>query len=328
LFRFDDAAIDMQIEQGPASPPSPLTGRRGEKVGVLPVTALKAAYLREHGFDVGPFLPALDELAIYRCPDTALEYFGPGKLAGSPAFYEALYADAGAPAGYDSQIMYRQKKWEFDIAAGILGAAPEVLDVGCGAGDFLASLNSGARNLVGLETSALGRSAASAKGLDVRDETIEAHAAANAGRYAAVTAFQVVEHVDDPRSFLNASIAALKPRGVLIVSTPNNDSFLKDCPLLPLNSPPHHVTRWGRRTFESVPSYFAIELMRIEKEPLQAANVGWYVSAMEEKFLARSRIARSLYHRSGGRAAFRRFVESQRETIDGHTILAAYRKTP
>lgn len=309
---------------GPA--PSPLTAKPGEKIGVLSVASLKAAYLREHRIDVGPFLPSTENLVIYRCPETGLEYFAPGNLSGPPEFYEELYADRASPSGCGS--MYQKAKWEFDVAAGMLPGVRNVLDVGCGAGEFLDSLRSRAERLVGLETSALGRAAALAKGVDVRNETIEEHAASNAARYEAVTAFQVVEHVNDPRSFISACCAALKEGGLLILSTPNNDSFLKDCPLLPLNSPPHHVTRWSRRVFESLPSLFPIALMRVEKEPLQAANTGWYQSAMEEKFLPKSRLVRSLYQRFGGHDLFRRYIESQRETIDGHTILAAYRKAP
>lgn len=295
---------------------SPLTGKPAARIGAIAVATIRDAYLRQYKIDVAPFLPDIEELEIRRCPDSGLEFFAPGP-AGSPAFYEALYSADGA------DWAYQDEKWEFGVGAELLDGAQAVLDIGCGGGAFLQGLS--ARSRAGLETSRLGREAAQAKGLLVHDETVIQHARGEA-TYDAVTAFQVLEHVEVLGDFVAACVRLLRPGGRLILSVPNNDSFLKDCGVLPLNCPPHHVTLWNRRALEFLPSLFPIDIVRIEKEPLQPANLGWYQAAMEARYLSSSLLFRSFWRRFGGAAAFRRYLEAQRETIDGHTILAAYRK--
>lgn len=300
-------------------PKSSLTGGDAERIRSIDIAALREAYLREHKCDVSAWLPKTPSLTLCRCAQSGMEFFAETGIAGPPALYEALYAGDGADWGY------RKEKWEFAVGARLIASAKVALDIGSGGGDFLAILKRSGVEGVGLETSAFGRKAAAEKGVRAIDETILAHASGS-DRYDAVSAFQVLEHVEEPRGFLDAACAALKPGGTLIISVPNNDSFLKSCPLLPLNLPPHHVTFWGRSALEFLPSILPLDLLRIEKEPLQADNLDWYQSAMEARYLPASRIARAIYRRSGARSAFRRYLEAERETIDGHTILAAYRK--
>lgn len=44
------------------------------------------------------------------------------------------------------------------------------------------------------------------------------------GPYDAITALEIIEHLENPRHFLRQCMAALKPGGTLILSTPNIDS--------------------------------------------------------------------------------------------------------
>jgi 2-polyprenyl-3-methyl-5-hydroxy-6-metoxy-1,4-benzoquinol methylase len=296
---------------------SPLTGGAATRLRAIETAPIREAYLREHKCDVSAWLPPT--LTLCRCDSSGMEFFAEKGVAGPPAFYEALYSGEGAGWGY------RGEKWEFAVGARLVAGAKSALDIGSGGGDFLAILKSKGIDGAGLETSAYGRAEAGRKGVVAYDETIATHAASGR-QYDAVTAFQVLEHVEDPRGFLDAACRALRPGGVLVVSVPNNDSFLKDCPLLPLNLPPHHVTFWPRRALEHLTAILPLDLAWIEKEPLQQDNLDWYQAAMEARFLPTASIARSLYARLGARAAFRRYLEAQRETIDGHTILAAYRK--
>jgi len=285
----------------------------------VPVDALVQAYRREYGIDVAGYLPDVAALSTYRCLDTELVFFD-GEFAGPPDFYAELYA------GDDESWAYQDEKWEFVTARRIVAGASSVLDIGCGGGAFLGTLEGRVASRNGLETSPFGREQARGCGLEVHDQTIVDHAAAQRGRYSAVTAFQVLEHVDDPRAFIAACVDVLEPGGTLVLSVPNNDAFLRHCSLLPLNLPPHHVTLWHRATLEALPSLFGLELSWIETEPLQADIVGWFQSVMEETYLPASRAARWLYYRLGGDAAVRRAIEANRLNIAGHTILAAYRK--
>lgn len=301
---------------------SPLCDGNAVKVRSIATAALIEAYKTEFDMDVSGYLPKQDAIDLYRCEKTGLEFFEPlRKLAGPPEFYAALYSSAGASWGY------QESKWEFQTASEIISGARSVLDVGCGAGHFLESLKGPFENLSGLETSEYGRKAALEKGLSVFDELIDVHAGAHAGQYDVVTAFQVLEHTPEPAGFIEGCLKALKPGGTLILSVPNNDAFLRHCDLLPLNMPPHHVTRWNRRSLESIAALYPASLSRIEAEPLQENNVDWYGAVMLDRYLPKTKIARSVFYRLGGDRIARRYVLENRETIHGHTILASFIKT-
>ncbi|NOX83608.1 MAG: methyltransferase domain-containing protein [Alphaproteobacteria bacterium] len=298
---------------------SPLTKGATDHIRSISVKALTDAYRSAHQIDITAYLPAISEIEVYRCRDTGLEFFDPGGLAGPPSFYETLYA------GDDGDWAYQDEKWEFKVGARLIDGAASVLDVGCGGGAFLEQLDASKISRFGLETSALGREAAGGKGIEVYNQTIIEHAKDNNGRYDMVTAFQVLEHVDDPAAFLQACIAALKPDGTLLISVPNNDAFLQHCELLPLNLPPHHVTLWRRSTLEALVGIYPVDLVWLETEPLQPANISWYQATMEARYLPSGRFARWVYYRFG--VALRRYLEENCATINGHTILAMYRKT-
>lgn len=301
---------------------SPLCEGEVAKVRSVATAALVDAYRKQFDIDVSGYLPKQDTIDLHRCEKTGLEFFEPlRELSGPPEFYAALYSSAGASWGY------QESKWEFQTAAQILAGAHSVLDVGCGSGHFLESLKGRVEDLSGLETSEYGRKAALEKGLSVFNESIETHANAHAEKYDAVTAFQVLEHTSAPASFIEGCLKAIKSGGALVLSVPNNDAFLRHCDPLPLNMPPHHVTRWNRRSLESIAALYPVSLTRIEAEPLQANNVDWYASVMLDRYLPKTKIVRSVFYRLGGEKIVRRYVLENRETILGHTILASFIKT-
>jgi 2-polyprenyl-3-methyl-5-hydroxy-6-metoxy-1,4-benzoquinol methylase len=104
-----------------------------------------------------------------------------------------------------------------------------VLDLGCGAGQFLYLLRQrGYDNLTGVDRSpeqvALARTwcpqATILQG-DVREALSEAR-----GRYGLITGFDIIEHFrkEEQLQFLEAVVGALRPGGRLILQTPNAES--------------------------------------------------------------------------------------------------------
>lgn len=300
---------------------SPLTGRPADKIKSVPAAALIAAYKHDYDIDVAPYLGDAKAIDLYRCKETELEFYHPlNRLAGPPEFYEKLYAASNADWAYQSG------KWEFEVGARLLGSVDAVLDVGCGGGEFLSTLEGRVAERRGLETSAYGRNAAAAKGVSALNETVVDHAISRRDHYDAVTAFQVLEHASDPFEFLQGCIDVLKPGGVLLISVPNNDSFLRYCDLLPLNMPPHHVTLWRRPSLEAIASLFPVSMVRVETEPLQQHNIDWYLSVMSDRYVPNNKLARCAYYKLGGRKAAQKYVRENCDTIDGHTILASFVK--
>jgi SAM-dependent methyltransferase len=102
-----------------------------------------------------------------------------------------------------------------------------------------------------------------------------------AGRFDVACSFQVLEHIADPRAFLLESLACVRGGGFLIVSVPNANGYMRYASDL-LDAPPHHVTRWPRRSLRHLATLFDLELIDRANEPL-----GSYKQAWTDAYLAR-----------------------------------------
>jgi 2-polyprenyl-6-hydroxyphenyl methylase/3-demethylubiquinone-9 3-methyltransferase len=109
-----------------------------------------------------------------------------------------------------------------------------LLDAGCGAGLLAEPLARLGAEVTGLDAAEATIKAAKAHAerqgltIDYRAATVETVAAREAGRYDAVLAMEVVEHVADLRAFLGACGRLARPGGAMVVATINRTpkSFL------------------------------------------------------------------------------------------------------
>lgn len=106
-------------------------------------------------------------------------------------------------------------------------AGAKVTDVGCGGGILSESLARAGAEVTGLDIAARALSVARLhlheSGLDVRylESTAEAFAEQEPGTADVVTCMEMLEHVPDPQSVLNAVARMLKPGGQAFFSTLN-----------------------------------------------------------------------------------------------------------
>lgn len=220
----------------------------------------------------------VSQLEFRQCANCDLRFFHPA-VTGSERFYQQLQL---------LESYYQEEKPEFAFARSQLRSEHKVLEIGCGAGAFGASLRSA--SYVGLEFSEQAALDARRRGLEVLRESVEEHAQKHAAHYDAVCAFQVLEHVAHPDKFLRAGFAALKPRGLMIVSVPSVDSFASGLPDFLLDMPPHHVTRWSDRCLQKAAELLSGEVVSLWHEPLQPAH---------RRMHGQSAILRRLYAMSG-----------------------------
>lgn len=175
------------------------------------------------------FIPATDMFAgrsldrplsgghLYRCNQCSLGFRWPQL---SKEQLDSLY-EQGHELNWTAPLKSRR---DWRIARGWIrqDLAPEsrVLDVGCFDGGFLEPLV-GSYSCHGIEIHASARHRAEQKGVEV----IGSDFSAIAGAFDCITAFDVIEHIRRPESFLNDCLAAVKSGGWVIISTGNLDAF-------------------------------------------------------------------------------------------------------
>lgn len=114
-----------------------------------------------------------------------------------------------------------------DRAGGVFGK--QVLDVGCGGGILSESLAREGANVTGLDMGSeplqVARLHALESGVKVNylQQTVEEHADAHAGQYDVVTCMEMLEHVPDPESIVQACARLVKPGGHVFFSTLNRN---------------------------------------------------------------------------------------------------------
>lgn len=113
-------------------------------------------------------------------------------------------------------------------AEGLFGK--KVLDVGCGGGILAESMAREGADVTGLDMGAEPLQVArlhaleSGVAVDYVQETVEAHAHAHPGLYDVVTCMEMLEHVPDPQSVVQACARLVKPGGHVFFSTINRNA--------------------------------------------------------------------------------------------------------
>lgn len=242
-----------------------------------PLRSLDPAVLRQVYHDkLGVHIELQDcgQIDYLQCLACDLRFFSP-PLAGGVDFYRQLQ---------NISWYYREEKPEYAIAAGHIDAADDVLEIGAGKGAFARHVK--CASYVGLETSPDAILQARHAGIELRQQELHEHALAHANTYDAICAFQVLEHVPDPRGFLEDAQLALREEGKLIIAVPSEDSFASIDFWDVLNMPPHHLTRWSDLSLRNAARLLGLRLVAIEHEILPDRDVHWYARIASEYGMA------------------------------------------
>ncbi len=186
----------------------PDCGGKVISIGPIPPTDFFAGRMQEHHLPGG---------TLYRCRECSLGFRWP-RL--SKEQLDTLYtqgSEVNWPATVDSRRDWRIAR---DWIQKRVPNDSRILDVGCFDGGFLERLVSSHR-CFGIEIHPAARHRAEQNGIDV----IGSDFSAIAGTFDCITAFDVIEHVERPTSFLSDCLAAVKTDGWVVISTGNLDAF-------------------------------------------------------------------------------------------------------
>ncbi len=267
--------------------------------------------------DVSAEFGGLDTIKRLRCEQTGLEFFYPHSVAGSGDLYTQLQR-------YD--WYYMADKWEHQQALKDMRADDPVLEVGAGDGDFVRHALSEGVKIVGTEINEDAVLRAQKLGLPVELMNLEEAAELHKDKMGIVVSFQVLEHVANPREFIELSLRILKPGGYLVLSVPNRESFIKHAHDNLLDMPPHHMTRWSASTFQMLPTIFPVRVESIRYEPLQPYHVDWYLVLHERRLRTGSRIGHIVLNQKTISFWKLLFDAGLRKRIKGHSIYVKLQK--
>ena len=150
-----------------------------------------------------------------------------------------------------------------------------VYDVGCGDGLFLWEAKKLGFKPMGFEPEPFPRKqAAQQLGKDLDPKLFHS---LGSEKIPAITCWQVIEHVANPRSFLNQCHRQLKTGGILALSTVNRDSIQSKCfgsQWLHLDPPRHLWVGSLTKVAEMVESS-GFRIICVRHNPLEFGPVGW-----------------------------------------------------
>jgi len=179
---------------------------------------------------------------LHNCPSCAIQFWSP--LQADPTVYE----DEGFEAYRDYHTGTRPfPRWAEPLFTKLPKTTGLTLDVGCGDGAVLARLSSLGFEAHGIDLDKKSIEIARTKyGLtNVQSRTLDEYVLdckEHQRRFDLITFFEVLEHQDNPLSFLDQVSRIAKPDGWIAGSVPNRNRFLAnlDRKLGTGDLPPHH----------------------------------------------------------------------------------------
>lgn len=296
---------------------SVLTGKDDSILLVkLDVKEISEKWQNSLGVDVGCTFRNLAAIEYWKCPTTGFCWYAPAAAAGGGELYEQLEK-------FD--WYYMEDKWEFSAALDLLNDASAVLEVGVGEGHFLQAARNRGYWIQGVELNPQGAARARAMDFEIHELMLDELKEKTDERFDAICAFQVLEHVPDPRQFLEGMIGMLKPGGKMVLSVPNAAVMRKIDPHNQdlLNQPPHHMGHWDENVFRALEHFLPVKVRSAYREPLATYHVGWIVTGYLRNFLSPlgKTVSRLFVNRYSTlplqwlvRAGFRKY-------LPGHTLL-------
>jgi len=239
----------------------PLCGsKKYVKISVKSSSEVIHDYKRMFNVDVEKFFPekTFESLKCVVCDLQSYHTVIPG----DSGFYDQMQMHS---------FYYEPDKPEFVFALEkIMEVSPKrILEIGCGEGLFLQRI----KNAYDVSCSEFSeKSIEKLKKAGIRfDEKND--------KYDFVMTFQVLEHVSDAHGFLEHAVSKLEEGGYLLVSVPNNDSKYFQTGFTPiLDFPPHHVTRWSKKSLENISRRFDLDIIDYYEEPLRIEHLQGMIS--------------------------------------------------
>src|SRR5215470_20047401 len=177
-------------------------------------------------------------------------------------WYEQMYS------GRDQTGLPLEPGHEYFLEDALAPRAGELLDIGCGTGNFLVAAQNTGYRVTGIELDRnAARFAKERLGLERVLPLTIAEFLERFGheKFDVVTFFEVLEHQTDPLEFLRSVKACLRPHGTIALSVPNRERWITGPDVL--DYPPNHFLRWNARALRKFLDLQDFDVLSVREQP-------------------------------------------------------------
>ncbi|NQU35710.1 MAG: class I SAM-dependent methyltransferase [Bacteroidetes bacterium] len=194
---------------------------------------------------------------LLKCTECSFEFSYP-QIAGSGAFYNWITSQTG---------YYPKIRWEFSKVLDLLAnekKGVKLLDVGCGDGQFFDQIVKKKNTKIdfyGLDPTIGSIEMCIDKGYKVYCMDIKEFKINNKNTlFDAVTLYHVLEHIANPKEFIEELLSLLNPNGSIYISTPYSPMDFELDWFDVLNHPPHHFGRWNLKSYKKLAEVLGLKI--------------------------------------------------------------------
>jgi len=197
---------------------------------------------------------------LFACGACGLQFWDPRAMPDS-RWYEQMYG------GRDEKLLPLEPGHKYFLADPLAPGQGELLDIGCGTGNFLAAAQDAGYKVSGTELDRnAARFAKERVGLPrVFPLTISEFAERYPDkRFEVVTFFEVLEHQAAPAEFVQKVKSSLRSRGFIALSVPNRERWLTGPDVL--DYPPNHFLRWNVHALANLLTTHGFEILSVREQ--------------------------------------------------------------
>jgi SAM-dependent methyltransferase len=168
----------------------------------------------------------------------------------------------------------------------------KILDVGCGWGNFLQILNDNQLPYLGIDVSQEAVAICSEKGLNCLKADLINLSKDSKQKYSVITFFQVIEHLKNPLEYLKTAKKLLKKNGILLITTPNNNSPLRSLfgPKWSVYNTPSHYFFYSKKSLGRLLKMAGFNKFEIKIDPPRYFSLNYVLGRIFKKGFSVSKI--------------------------------------
>jgi SAM-dependent methyltransferase len=245
-------------------------------------------------------LYSIRECIIYRCNTCGLGSTEVPPRINVLDIYDESYFRGGQSDGYgdyvqSEAVLRREFRSSLATLQRYTPVGGRLLEVGCAYGFFLSEARS-CFECVGVEVSSAAVDYSRGLGLDVRRGVVDREMLDQVGTFDAIVMLDVIEHLDRPAETLRLLWSALRPGGVLLISTGDWGSALARAmgKHWRLMTPPQHLFFFSSRTLPDLLTRTGFEVITC-KHPWKVVPLGLMAYQAANRLGLRLPVGESLY---------------------------------